>query len=149
MLRLTLIAAVAMIMCFSSCTKEKKIEGKWKITYAKEDGYNDKNAIGETWTFKENGTFVGYLSYFEQEVTAKWSIDGNELIIKGGDLEGSESGSGWSDSWEIIYTLDIDQLDNKNLVVSGKAKEIYTETEDGYTDTDTDSWSVSYELEAK
>ena len=75
-----------MIMCFSSCTKEKKIIGKWKIAYAKEAGYTDKNANGETWTFKENGTFVGYLAYFEEEMTAKWSIDGDELIIKGGDL---------------------------------------------------------------
>ena len=134
MLRLTLIAAVAMIMCFSSCTKEKKIVGKWKITYAKEDGYNDKNAVSEIWNFKENGSFTGYLSGLEGEITCKWIVDGDELTLKGGDMEGSY--------YEIIYTLDIDEITNKTLVVSGKAKYY----EDGELD---DSWSVNYELEAK
>lgn len=135
---------MAVMMIMPSCSKpEKQIVGKWKITYAKEDGYNYKNAVGETWTFKENGTFVGYLS--EEEVTAKWSVDGNELIIKGGDLEQSYG----EETEEVIYTLDIDQLDKNYLVVSGKAKYIETWKEYGQTYTDTETWSVSYELEAK
>ena len=149
-LRLSLMAALVIMMCLSSCTKpEKQIVGKWKITYAKEDGYNDKNAVGEIWTFKENGTFNGYLVDLG-DVTAKWSIDGNELTIKGGDLEYSESGSGWTDTEEMVYTLDIEQLDKNNLVVSGKVKlkEEYWEAGDG-TETYTETWNADYELVAK
>ncbi len=134
-LRLTLLLALAIMMVMPSCKKaDKQIVGKWKITYAKEDGYSDKKAVGENWTFKENGTFNGYLVDWG-DVTAKWSIDGDELIIKGGDLEESTE--------EQIYTLDIDQLDKSNLVVSGKVKYIDT----WYDETET--WSASYELEAK
>ena len=65
----------------------------------------------------------------------------NELVLKGGDLEAS--GSGWSE--ELVLTLDIEQLDKNNLVVSGKMKDTY------YEDGEYDNYScnVSYELEPK
>lgn len=138
-------AALMILICLPSCNKpEQQIVGKWKITYTKVDGYNDDDAKGETWTFKENGKFNGYISLGKQEnmyFDCNWSIDGNELVLKGGDLE--VSGSGWSE--ELVLTLDIEQLDKNNLVVSGKMKDTYYE--DG--EYDTASCNVAYELEAK
>ena len=135
-------AALMILICLPSCNKpEQQIVGKWKITYTKVDGYNDGDAKGETWTFKENGKFNGYISLGKKDdmyFDCNWSIDGNELVLKGGD-----SGSGWSE--ELVLTLDIEQLDKNNLVVSGKMKDTYYE--DG--EYDTYSCNVAYELEAK
>lgn len=154
-LRLTFMAAMVILMCLPSCTKpEKQIVGKWKITYAKVDGYKVEEAKGETWTFKDNGKFSGYISTGEKAggggyIDCNWFIDGNELVLKGGDLEASESGSNWSYSAEAIITMDIEQLDKKELVVSGKMKIEYRETEDGNTYHDSRVYNVAYELEAK
>lgn len=154
---MTFILAMVILVIMSSCTKpEKQIIGKWKITYAKVEGegFIDKSAVGETWNFKENGTFTGCMSK-EVEITCNWFLNGEELVLKGGDLEYSgehsgESGSVWSDNSEVVYTFDLDLLDKDNLVVSGKARSIYTSTSEyGDTFTHTQSWSVSYELEAK
>ena len=70
--RMILLAAIAMTMCLSSCTKkpEKLIVGKWKVVSARCSDNNVKpwvieaigNDKGETWTFKENGTFVGFMN---------------------------------------------------------------------------------------
>ena len=146
-LRLTIMAALLILITLPSCTKpEKQIVGKWKITYAKADGYNDTGAKGEIWTFKDNGKFNGYLSFGKKGrddgyFDCNWSIDGNELVLKGGDLE--VSGYGYSE--EAVITLDIEQLDKNNLVVSGKVKDEWSE--DG--DHGTYSFNVAYELEAK
>ena len=64
-------------------------------------------------------------------------------------MEASESGSNWSYSAEAIITMDIEQLDKKELVVSGKMKIEYRETEDGNTYHDSRVYNVAYELEAK
>lgn len=155
-LRLSFMAALVILMCLPSCTKpEKQIIGKWKITYAKVDGYKIEEAKGETWAFKDNGKFSGYLCFPGKkgdaggDIDCNWFIDGNELVLKGGDLEVSESGSGWSYSVEGVITMDIEQLDKKELVVSGKMKVEYSEYEDGNTYHDTETYNVSYELEAK
>ena len=152
-LHLTLLAALLVLICLPSCTKpEKQIIGKWKITYAKVDGYKDEDAEGEVWTFKDNGKFSGYISLGKKsrfECDCNWFIEGNELILKGGDLSASESGSGYSYSADGVITMDIEQLDKKELILSGKMKIEYIETEDGYTYHDTENFKVAYELEAK
>ena len=144
-LRLTIMAALVILICLPSCSKpEKQIIGKWKIISAKFDGYKDERAGGEVWTFKDNGKFSGYISYGKNngyEIDCNWYIDGNELMLKGGDLEAS--GYGYSE--EAVITFDIEQLDRKNLVVSGKMK--YQWYEDG--EYGNDIYSTSYELEAK
>ena len=123
-LRLALMVALVILMCLPSCTKpEKQIVGKWKIVYAKTDGYKDEEAEGELWVFKDNGRFRGYLGPDgDEDVYCNWLIEGNELVLKGGDLElnGSDYDYSWSE--EHVITLDIEQLDKKNLVVSGKWK---------------------------
>ena len=155
-LQLTVMAALVILMCLPSCTKpEKQILGKWKITYAKVDGYKIEEAKGETWTFKDNGKFSGYMYFGGKkaggggDIECNWFIDGNELVLKGGDLEASESGSGYSYSAEAVITMDIEQLDKKELVVSGKMKVEYSEYEDGNTYHYTDTYNVAYELEPK
>lgn len=128
-------------MCLPSCTKpEKQIIGKWKITYAKVGDYNATNAKGEVWTFKDNGKFNGYIALGSDSdyYDCNWNIDGNELVLKGGDLD-------FGGGEEVVITLDIEQLDKNELVVSGKMK--YEWYEDGYSDYET--IKVSYELEAK
>ena len=55
----------------------------------------------------------------------------------------STNGYGWSE--EVILTLDIEQLDKEELIVSGKMK--YDWSEDGYNGSE--SYKVVYELEAK
>lgn len=142
-LHLTLIAALVILIGFPSCTKspEQQIVGKWKITRCKVDGSQDEDAKGEVWTFKENGKFSGYLDEDFNDCECNWYIDGSELILKGGDLD--NGGSGWSE--EFVYTLDIEQLDNSNLVVSGKVKYECNM----YGDHRVETWKVSYDLEAK
>lgn len=131
-----IMAALMVLIVMPSCTKtpEKQIVGKWKIEVAKEDGINDVDAVGEIWNFKENGKFEGYLSMLDEEIVCKWVVDGNELTLRGGDLD--------VDNDELVYVFDIDEINSRNLVVSGKAKEYYY-------DNLVDKWSVYYELEAK
>lgn len=152
-LRLTFMAALLLLIGLSSCTKpEKQIIGKWKIVSAKFDGYKDEDAKGEVWSFKENGKFSGYLSFGKKsrmDIDCNWHIDGDELVLSGGDLEFSESGYGYSYSEEVILTLDIEQLDKKELVVSGKVRDEISGTEDGNTFHETyGPYKTSYELEA-
>ena len=159
-LHLTLSAALIILICLPSCTKpEKQIVGKWIINYAKFDGYEDEDAEGEVWTFKENGKFRGYMVFDNKKIRStekeggdidcNWYIDGNELVLKGGDLEYSESGSGWSSRLEIVITMDIEKLDKEELILSGKMKIEDSYTEDGYTDYDSEVIKVAYELAAK
>lgn len=157
---LCLTMAIAM-MIMPSCKKaEKQIIGKWKITHAKTEGYTDKYAVGETWTFKEGGKFIGYLDFGKKkgnskdsEIECNWRINGDELVLEGGDLDYSESGYDYGDYYSykqnIVFTFDIEQLDKSNLVVSGKMKEDWSETEDGETYHGTGSYKTEYELEAK
>ena len=148
-LRLMLIAAFAVMVCLSSCKKaEKQIIGKWKITSCKENGQNVKKNVDETWTFKEGGKFSGTLGgdayNAGPSVDCKWSISDNELTLNGGDLDDEDGSS-------ITYILEIEELNKKVLVVSGKAK-----MEGGWDDDWDDDWKgnssdrkVRYELEAK
>lgn len=140
--------ALIILISLPSCNKpEKQIVGKWKITSAKVDGYKIEEAKGEVWSFKQNGKFSGYIYFAGKkgggggDIDCNWIIDGNELVLKGGDLE--TNGYGWSE--EVILTLDIEQLDKEELIVSGKMK--YDWSEDGYNGSE--SYKVVYELEAK
>lgn len=140
-LRLALMAALVILMCLPSCTKpEKQIVGKWKIVYAKIDGFKDEEAEGELWVFKDNGRFRGYLGLDdddEEEEYCNWLIDGSELVLKGGDLEYIEN----EGVENVVLYLDIEQLDKENLIVSGKVR--YEDIDDG----NHGSFNVSYELE--
>lgn len=146
-LRFTLLAALAVLICLPSCKKsddptpEELVVGRWKITYAKLDGYKDEELEGETWSFKDNGKFSGCLFDEDEEIDCNWVINGKELVLKGGDLEYSEPDY----SAEAVITLDIEKLDKTDLIVSGKVK--IEEVEDGYHYSD--SFKVSYELERK
>lgn len=135
-----ILVALVIMIGMPSCTKpEKQIVGKWKIVYAKVDGYKDEYAVGHVWTFKDNGKFSGYLGlddFEEEEFYCNWLIDEGELVFNGGDLENNSEGFE-----EIVLTLDIEQLDKENLVVSGKVR-----YKSGYS---SGSYNVSYELERK
>ena len=147
-LRFTLMAALAILISLPSCKKsddpkpEDLIVGRWKITYAKIDGYKEEELEDEVWSFKDNGKFTGCLEEEDEEIDCNWILNGNELVLKGGDLEYSEPGY----SVEAVITLDIEKLDNKELIVSGKAKVEYYE--EGYG-SETESIKVSYELMKK
>lgn len=143
--------ALAVLVSLPSCTKpEKQIIGKWKIVSAKVDGDKDEDAKGEVWTFKDNGKFSGFINLglvwgvkISSDVDCKWRIDGNELVLSGGDLEFIEDGY----SVEVIITMDIEQLDNEALILSGvmKVEGVLV----GYVNQIEERHKVSCELEAK
>ena len=172
-LRLSLMAALILMVCLPSCKKnetqisgngtqvsdnKEKIVGKWVISYAEFDGYDDEYVIGDHWKFKEEGKFIGNLAFGKKKSNSKyddiecnWRINGNKLVLEGGDLDDSDSGYddegyySWESNW--VFTLNIKQLDESNLVVSGTAKVDWKETEDGETEHGTETYNVKYELE--
>ena len=147
-LRLMLIAAFAVMVCLSSCKKDSStkdddtsstgnnsnssegennsnsILGIWEITYFEDiEGCEMNDAIGETWEFKKNGKFRGKLDAGDEYYQCNWSMNANILKLSGGDLEDSEgipyeSFDGYK--YESTYELEIKNLTQNNLVVSGK-----------------------------
>ena len=123
--------ALIAIMGLTSCTKkpEDLIVGKWKITEFRmrySDGSNacDFDATGETWTFKENGSFIGCIPIENDIVpdyyfTSKYIVEGEELTIRGGDFEYYYE-DGFCE--EVVFVLDIDEITKDELSVSGKWK---------------------------
>ncbi|MBQ7062861.1 MAG: lipocalin family protein [Bacteroidales bacterium] len=92
------------VFAFSSCSKESKIEGKWKITKASADVSDDK---GSTWTFKENGSCT--IALDEEDWDGDWSISKDELSI---DLEEV-------DDIKISGEFTIDELSGSAMSLSG------------------------------
>lgn len=119
------VATLAMMM-FTSCSKEKQIEGKWKITKASGYFSDDK---GETWTFKANGKCSCYLDGLDLD--GEWSISKDELTI-----EINEEGL------KITGDFTLDNLSSKEMSISGTWKV-------KYDDGDSGSWKVSYDFEKK
>ncbi|MBP5536390.1 MAG: lipocalin family protein [Bacteroidales bacterium] len=130
------IAATAMMM-LTSCSKEKRIEGKWKITRVSiistsssdsEEVEWLKGAKDECWTFKANGTGF-FVIASDYQLDGDWSISGDNLTI-----------TTEKDSYGIKNTGDftIEELNGKVLSINGKWK-------------DTDGWNakVSYEFEKR
>ena len=142
MYSLSVVLLIAGMTAMTSCKKtEKKILGKWKVTSAKSDAFDSDAVKGTTWTFKDNGIFVGSLDGDDCE--CDYSCSKNSLSFSGGDLK----------KWGMSVELEIDEINNKTMSLSGKIK---------YTDYDywddygvaqhkaySESYSVRYELEKK
>ena len=124
-----------------SCKPEKKIIGKWKVTYSK--GMDDEAVKGSVWTFKDNGKFVGNVFGEDGEVSCNYDFDKKTLTLSGGDLDYEDYR--WKGSYTL--TLDVDNLSKKEMSLSGKVVYKDYDKEDGSSDTD--SWNVSFELEKK
>ena len=140
---------------FSSCSKEKQIEGKWKCTSAKtSDSYYDLSSTkGEVWNFKDNGKCTVFLSYQEnkgEDYDGTWSIDGDELII---ELEPETYTDGSLKSTEeTIGTFEIEELSKNELIISGKWVSTVKTTGSSYADengTSTYTTKANYEFEPK
>lgn len=160
-LRMILLAAIAVTMCLSSCTKkpEKLIVGKWKIVSARCSDNNVKpwvieaisNDKGEVWNFKENGTFIGYMNVLSllefgiSDVECDYICDDNMIEGRDGNLRGIIDGD---TRYDIVFTFDIDEISKKELSISGKIKITFTDIYEGYSETETVS-SIKYELEKK
>lgn len=129
----------------SSCKPEKKISGKWKVVYSKQDGFTDEYNIGEIWTFKENGKFLG--AFFEDEtIECDYSFDGKTLTFFGGDLKYDINiGETINKSYNYTVSLDVDELSKKKMSLSGKVTEKYYDY--NIFEDFIDTWSVIYELE--
>lgn len=117
--------ALIAIVGLTSCTKkpekpEDLIVGKWKITEFQMCDSNGDNilpdAFGETWSFEEDGSFNGWCLLWQHQsnpyLYSNYTIDGEELTIRGGDFVFSDE--------EIMFTLDINSITEKELSVSGK-----------------------------
>lgn len=124
---IALLAIVA--LSISSCSKESKIEGKWKITKA--TGSDLSYDKGSTWTFKENGSCT--IALWEEDLDGDWSISKDELSI---DLEEFEG-------FKISGEFTIDELSGSAMSLSG------TWTVKDYYDGDTDKEKASYDFEKK
>lgn len=88
----------------SSCGKDKKIVGKWKITSATGDFYYDK---GERWTFKDNGKCVIVIENHTYD--GEWSVSKDNLTI---DIE--------EDEFTINGDFSIDELKSSSMSLSGE-----------------------------
>jgi hypothetical protein len=117
-----LVAATAIM--FTSCSKEKKLEGKWKITKSStsESGYDFSEAKGESWSFKDNGkcsVHITWTSSYKRDYDGTFSVSGNTLSI---DLDKDSYGD------KVDGEFDIDELSSKELSISGT----WTIKEEGY-----------------
>lgn len=113
--------AAATTMMLTSCSKEKQIEGKWKITHASGDFSDDK---GETWTFKSNSS--GSFIFYGYDVDGDWSISGDELTIDA-KING----------YKLVGEFTIDKLSSSKMSLSGSWK------------VDGEKMNVTYEFEKK
>ncbi len=147
MYSLSVVLLIAGMTTMTSCKKtEKKILGKWKVTSTNK---NDENAKGNTWTFKDNGKFVGDIYDLAEddwvlidgnEIECDYSCDGKTLT-----LSGIKYRSNGAKDIHGTYTFefDIEEISNKTMSLSGKVKDDGYEEEHHYTYTE----SLEYELE--
>jgi len=124
---IALLAIVA--LSISSCSKESKIEGKWKITKVSGDEISDDK--GSTWTFKENGSCT--IALWEEDWDGDWSISKDELSIELDEM----------DNYRISGEFTIDELSSSAMSISG------TWTIKDYTEDYTYKEKVSYDFEKK
>ena len=132
--KMKMIAMVALLaattMAFMSCSKESKIEGKWKITKAPSELSDDK---GETWSFKEGGS--GSICFNKHDFDVDWAISKDNLTI-----EYKEKGV------KLTGDFTIDELKSRTMSLSGKWTIKYT---DDYKGDETESIKANYEFEKK
>lgn len=128
--------AVAMV-AVSSCGKEKKIVGKWKITSASGELKEDK---GETWTFKEKGDCTVVIG--GENYDGEWSISGDNLSI---DLDE------FDEDIEVSGDFTVDELSSKAMSISGEwiVKYDYNYDYKGSKDSETEKIKANYDFEKK
>ncbi|MBO4738107.1 MAG: hypothetical protein J5606_00945 [Bacteroidales bacterium] len=145
---LSVVLLIAGMTTMTSCKKpEKLIIGKWKVTSANK---NDENAKGNTWTFKDNGKFVGdiydlaeddwVLNNNGDEIECDYSCDGKTLTLSGIKYR---SNGGKDIHGTYTFEFDIEGISNKTMSLSGKVKA------DGYEEEHHDTYTdpLEYELE--
>ena len=126
---LTMVAITAIML--TSCSKEKRIEGKWKIDRASGEFSDDK---GETWTFKSNGTCICYLGGLDLD--GEWSLSQDDLSI---ELDMRDYGY---DAKKVLGDFTIDKLSSNEMSISGVWKIMWV-------DGGSDNSKASYDFEKK
>ena len=137
MYSLSVVLLIAGMTAMTSCKKpEKQIIGKWKVTSCTLDGKTE-DSYTETWTFKENGKFIGLdflCDNFEEAegltYSCGYSCDDKTLTLTvtvNGEYYYDMWDSGFNDyysKFKYVYTLDldIDELNNKTMSLSGNGK---------------------------
>ena len=103
------VAFAAVASLFVSCSKESKMEGKWKVTKV---ASLDSDAIfddqGTTWLLREYGSCN--IALLGSHYDGKWYVDDDDLTIyldKVGDCR-------------IVGDFDIEKLDNDDMSLSGE-----------------------------
>ena len=160
-----MLVVLATMVCFSSCTKnpERLIVGKWKVVSARCSDNNVKpwvidaisNDKGETWSFKENGTFVGYMNLLSLQeidelgygdVECDYICDDNTIEGRGGNLRGiTDYGE---TRYDIVFTFEIDEISKNELSITGKITVTWTSFDYEESETETVT-KIKYELEKK
>lgn len=120
---LAMFLMVASMAALSSCSKKDSIVGKWQYAGASIETTSEAPEVQEyidqivalydiafadmVWEFKEDGTLLitgGIIEWDEEDEKVTYTVDGDKLIINGGDYEGED----------II----IETLTSKKLVLS-------------------------------
>ena len=128
-----LIAATSMML--TSCSKEKRIEGKWKVTRASGDFSDDK---GSVWIFKESGDVTFQVN--EMDLDGTWYVSGDELTI---DYHSDKEG------WDLTGEFSIDDISSREMSLSGIWIEKGYQYESDPTSFYTEKYKVSYDFEKK
>lgn len=126
---------LATLVLFSSCSKDKQIVGKWKITKAIVDG-EDASVFekGKTWEFKDGGKCTLYIDGLDWE--GEYTLNDNTLSILV-EYNGEHQE-------KISADLTLNEFSKKEMSVSGNASVAYNTGELGW-----ESWTedISYEFE--
>lgn len=146
----------ATTIMFTSCSKDKAIVGEWRcITASTSDSDFDLSLTkGETWKFNDDGRCSVSLSFRASNKAdisnGDWTINGDELVIKLDPDTYTDVGLTAKDEW--TGTFNIETLNKKNLVISGKWVSIVTINNTVYPEengTETYTINASYEFEPK
>ena len=126
-LSIIVLAFVVMMTVLPSCSKPKKqIVGRWEMTNL--TVYGERMEFHDVYLrFKENGS-VSLSGEIEDEYldyTSRWTMEDDELVIKGGDIDGEEG--------YYILQLDIDELSEEILELSGRMN-LYDHDQDELVD---------------
>ncbi len=126
---------MAALVSFSSCSKDKQIVGKWKITKAIVDG-EDASVFekGKTWEFRDGGKCTLHIDGIDWE--GEYALKDNTLSILV-EYNGEHQE-------KISADLTLNEFSKKVMSMSGNASVAYNTGELGW-----ESWTedISYELE--
>lgn len=129
MKKIFIIAIVAFTaIMLTSCSKEKRIEGKWKIVRSSGEFSDD---TGETWKFNSNGNCICYIGGLDLD--GEWSISKDNLAI---EIDMRDYGY---EVRKVSGDFTIDKLSSNEMSITGVWRSKFSDGNENH--------KVSYEFE--